>query len=284
MSPSPKTCPALEAALARHDAADPTPLATTPAARLYRVTSRHGPAILKLYPRGHAGNEAPAAALMAAWGPPMVRIHAHAADSLLMEPLDGPSLGELSRKGQDHSANALLAATARALHASHPAATPSLTPLASYLAPLFDTGFDRDCPNALRDDITTAQSLARSLLDNSPQPVPLHGDLHHDNVILTPNGPRAFDAKGLLGDPAFELANALRNPKGLPKLLRTPRRLATARAEFAKALDVPEPRLAAWAAVKCAHSIALRARGPVTTDPEADLLALLLSDPHIQHI
>jgi streptomycin 6-kinase len=118
--------------------------------------------------------------------------------------------------------------------------------------------------------------LARALLDKQTVQIPLHGDLHHDNVIQTQTGPRAIDAKGYLGDSAFELANALRHPKGMKDLVRRTQQIDRCLTLYADAMAVPRQRLAKWAAAKCALSIFWRASGLVTEDAEADLLHLLL--------
>lgn len=69
-------------------------------------------------------------------------------------------------------------------------------------------------PEAL---LTRAQELASHLLATS-QPVVLHGDLHHFNVLRSEaRGWIAIDPKGLVGDRHFDVAAFLRNPKPLPR-------------------------------------------------------------------
>jgi len=128
----------------------------------------------------------------------------------------------------------------------------------------------------LRRDFVTAFALAQDLLSNQDKMVPLHGDLHHDNVILTGDGPVVIDAKVYLGDPAFELANALRHPKGMPSLVRQPRQIDRSLTAYADAMQVSRKRLARWAAAKCALSIFWRSDGVIGSDHEADLLNLFL--------
>ena len=48
----------------------------------------------------------------------------------------------------------------------------------------------------------------------------LHGDLHHENILLGPSKWVVIDPKGLVGDPAFELSAFVRNP--LEELRRRP--------------------------------------------------------------
>ena len=57
--------------------------------------------------------------------------------------------------------------------------------------------------------------LARELLETTTEEVFLHGDLHHENILLGPNGWMPIDPKGLVGDPAFELSAYVRNPIGV---------------------------------------------------------------------
>jgi streptomycin 6-kinase len=52
---------------------------------------------------------------------------------------------------------------------------------------------------------------AAELLQEPAQGVLLHGDLHHDNILSSQRGWLAIDPKGLVGDPAWELAPLLFN-------------------------------------------------------------------------
>ncbi len=54
----------------------------------------------------------------------------------------------------------------------------------------------------------------KRLLSSSPEPVLLHGDLHHGNILLGPDGWQVIDPKGMVGDPAFEPSAYMRNPIG----------------------------------------------------------------------
>mgnify|MGYP001595110063 CR=1 FL=1 len=137
------------------------------------------------------------------------------------------------------------------LHACRAVAdTIRATPLASHLSALLD----HPAPTAEMDQ---ARALARQLLKTAPTPRPLHGDLHHDNVICDTEGTwRVIDPKGLLGDPAFDLANAFRNPVGLERQAADPRRMQRRAEIFAAETGYPTHRLLAWAAVQAAVSIA----------------------------
>lgn len=62
--------------------------------------------------------------------------------------------------------------------------------------------------------VTTAESLFTDLLtDAAPTAVLLHGDLHHYNVLRAARRPwLAIDPKGIVGPPAYDVSNLLRNP------------------------------------------------------------------------
>ena len=71
-----------------------------------------------------------------------------------------------------------------------------------------------------------AARVARSLL-NSPRDVRLlHGDMHHENILRSASrGWVAIDPQFLIGESAYDVANALYNPEGLPDITESPERL-----------------------------------------------------------
>ncbi len=252
-------------------------VADTGHAQVWKVQTANGSAALKFYHRTDRGNEAAGTTLLKHWeNRGAVQILAEAQNAVLMEWLEGPSLGDIARAGQPGIALASLADTARRLHHMPLKSPKGLKPLSDVFEPLFSCRFLPDCTAALQCNMKRAISLARRLLDTQVQTVALHGDLHPDNVIQTAAGPRVIDAKGYLGDPAFELANALRHPKGMPSLVQQRRQIKRCLKLYADALLVSEDRLAKWAAAKCALSIFWRSHGSVETDREADLLHLFL--------
>lgn len=102
----------------------------------------------------------------------------------------------------------------------------------------------------LADFIEEPSALSDRLLESSPDVCFLHGDLHHENIRLGPAGWVMIDAKGLVGDPAYEPVAFLRNP--LDSLATYPDLAGRARSridEFAAALDLDPWRIWAWALV-----------------------------------
>lgn len=262
--------------MAQFGLADPLPLAQTAIAGLWQVRRSDGSAaVLKHYLRPDRGNEAAGTALLSAWADRgAVHILEETDTTVLMEYLEGPSLGDIARSGAPDHALRLLADTASRLHAAPVASVPGLQPLAQVFEPLLtlsQVGTEKLCR-----DLTRAADLARHLLSSQPDPVPLHGDLHPENVIVTSDGPRVIDAKGYLGDPGFELANALRHPRGMPRLVRNRDHIVRTAERYACAMNVDPSRLLQWAAAKCALSIVWRAHGNPVADDEADLLRTFL--------
>ncbi|MCC7103260.1 MAG: hypothetical protein IT206_09305 [Fimbriimonadaceae bacterium] len=87
------------------------------------------------------------------------------------------------------------------------------------------------------------------------KPRPLHGDLHHFNLLRSGDEWLAIDPKGMLGDPAWECAAFLRNPAGrLPSGPELGRLLRRRVEMFSALLVLPPNRIAAWGyldAVSC---------------------------------
>jgi streptomycin 6-kinase len=57
-----------------------------------------------------------------------------------------------------------------------------------------------------RELVATAVSLFNELLPSQSEPVLLHGDLHHWNILRATRVPwLALDPKGVVGEPAYEV-------------------------------------------------------------------------------
>ncbi len=263
--------------LSDHGLSNPAFVVKTAIANVWKVQSPHGLAALKLYHRPDMGEEAAGFAVMRALnGVAAAKVHVTGQNYALTEWLDGPALGDLSRNGQDGEATLHLGALAAKMHRHMPRVAAKLPNLTRWFRALETLSFAPECPPNAKHNLQQAQALARHLLKTEHHIRPLHGDLHHDNIRLGPRGYAAFDAKGLLGERAFELANAFRNPKGAEPLHRDPTRIRHLAQSWGQAFAVNPQRLLNWAAAKCALSIAWRSGGTVKDDPEFALLALLL--------
>ncbi len=198
--------------LCRFGLSAPELVAETARAKVWRVRQKTDTqAALKYYPAEHMGNETSGLAyLERVEGAGAVRVFARSTDAVVMEWLQGPSLGELARTQDPEAADRGLTEVAARLFAAEVSAD-GLLSVAEIMAPLRDACFT--APEARE-----AQDIAWACLDQmqrgAAEIVALHGDLHHDNIIHTARGLRAFDAKGLAGPRAYELANAFRHPRG----------------------------------------------------------------------
>lgn len=67
------------------------------------------------------------------------------------------------------------------------------------------------------DYLHKARKLRDELIATSATPALLHGDLHHDNILQNSNDWVVIDPKGVIGEPAYEVAAFIRNP--IPVLL-----------------------------------------------------------------
>jgi streptomycin 6-kinase len=98
------------------------------------------------------------------------------------------------------------------------------------------------------DLVALAEALFAELLADSAEPVLLHGDLHHDNILAAQRTPwLAIDPQGVIGEPAYEVGAWLRNP--LPWLWQSaaPTDLLRRRLHILAAeLGIDWARLAAW--------------------------------------
>jgi streptomycin 6-kinase len=128
--------------------------------------------------------------------------------ALLMERAVGSrSLMEMAVKGEDIQSAEILADTILRLHAPRSLEIPkTLVPLETQFMCLFKRANDHPL-------LRKCASLARKLLEGQNDIIPLHGDLHHSNVL--DGGARgwlAIDPKALIGERTYEVANLLGNP------------------------------------------------------------------------
>jgi streptomycin 6-kinase len=100
-------------------------------------------------------------------------------------------------------------------------------------------------PPALVD---RAEKLFADLLASSGEPVLLHGDLHHENILRAQRQSwLAIDPKGVVGEPAYEVGALLRNVA--PRLLegQQPERVVARRVEIlSEELGFDRTRLLGW--------------------------------------
>jgi streptomycin 6-kinase len=100
-----------------------------------------------------------------------------------------------------------------------------------------------------------ARELRDQLLKTAASDVLLHGDLHHDNILQNGNDWVVIDPKGVIGEPAYEVAAFIRNP--MPELLThdsSPNIIHNRITQFSELLELPSQRIFDWCFVQAVLS------------------------------
>lgn len=246
----------LELALRRWSLSDASQLADTRTSNVYRVNRGDGsPAVLKILKPYGADEIRGVHAMRWYAGGGSVEIYDCTSTQILMEWLPGRTLGDAVRAGDDGIATEELCNLVRQLHRPRDAVLPSdLMALEHQFRPLLEGGFDLWPPETRRLG-ERARQIARDLLGSMTDIVPLHGDLHHDNVMQSERGWQVIDAKGLIGDPAYDVSNTFRNPEGAGNLAGSPARAEYLVTTFANRLGYDRKRMLGWAIGHSALSI-----------------------------
>lgn len=100
-----------------------------------------------------------------------------------------------------------------------------------------------------------ARELRDQLLKTAAPDILLHGDLHHDNILQNGNNWVAIDPKGVIAEPAYEVAAFIRNP--IPELLthdNAPNIIHNRITRLAGLLELPSQRILDWSFVQAVLS------------------------------
>jgi streptomycin 6-kinase len=124
---------------------------------------------------------------------------------------------------------------------AHPA-PPQLQPLAERYEALFIKA-KQDRAAGIDSIYAQAAELAQRLLDTASYVRPLHGDLHHENILEGPRGWLAIDPKGVLGEPGFDAANLFFNPLERDDLCLDRERIGRMAGQLAQAMRQDPRRL-----------------------------------------
>lgn len=149
---------------------------------------------------------------------------------------------ELDRLGDPAATEIAAELLARLLSPSEHPIPSDLQPLRERFASLFRKAkADRDAGKASL--YVDAANVAECLLSDPVDVRPLHGDLHHENIMHGPRGWLVIDPKGVLGDPGFDAANMFYNPLDRDDLCLDPKRIAGMAEIFGRALQQDPRRL-----------------------------------------
>jgi streptomycin 6-kinase len=156
---------------------------------------------------------------------------------------------------RDAEATAALIQAGRQLHRTPPAGCtlPHLSrerrTFQSYLA-----RYPGDHPLPRRI-VLRASAVFHELLSGGIQPVILHGDLHHDNVLRAEREPwLAIDPKGLIGDPGYDCTVMLYNPAPWQREDHTVALVPARIDQLSDGFGVPRERIVAWGFVRAVLS------------------------------
>jgi streptomycin 6-kinase len=201
---------------------------STRAARLLPV--RQGDTALMLKVATHP--EEVFGAILLEWrdGEGAARLHFTDGPALVMERAEGTqSLAVFARGGRDDEATEILCDVIGRLHAPRPNQPPDLVPLSVWF---------RELEPAARTHgglLVRAHEAMLELLSDPRDVVPLHGDIHHDNVLdFGPRGWLAIDPKHIVGERGFDYANIFCNPDVEDPACR----IAVDPVRFARRLDI----------------------------------------------
>lgn len=141
-----------------------------------------------------------------------VRLIARSEDMLLMEHAGTITLRDRLLSHGDEDATRIAAEVLLSYHQSSQNALPaSLLPLDRYFASLFARA-KLDHQHGVESVFVEGARIAETLVSDQKDIKPLHGDLHHENIVLGPRGWLIIDPVGLIGDAALDVANMFSNP------------------------------------------------------------------------
>lgn len=157
--------------------------------------------------------------------------------------------------GEDAANDIILSVLSELHSASTDQLSDRLVPLRSHFRSLFARASSEDEPN-LSGALIYAASIADELLSLQVGVRPLHGDLHHENIVSgSERGWLAIDPQGLIGDPAYDVANVFGNPDGAFADIIDPRRITRLVDLFAPAIGCEREKILRYAIAHAGLSI-----------------------------
>lgn len=222
---------------------------TTNTSEIYKVSYLGKPAILKvLYKRGLEDEKNAPIALKLFDGKGAVNLLKNDLGAHLLEYIDGKNLVHLVNQGKDKEATCIICDILNKLHCNQKKINMQLTPLSDRYLKLFEKAKSELNIGLTSSVFVKAARVADDILKNQKDCKILHGDLHHENILLQSNrGWLAIDPKGLYGDRAFDAVNALFNPKNFKDIVINEKRLFTTAEALSKNLKIDIGKLLNYA-------------------------------------
>ncbi len=229
---------------------DSEKIVTTHTSDVYKVYQNNGElAVLKHFNSQGKVDEAEGATLLKYYeGQGAVRVLQNNEDAVLLEYADGGELADIVYDGQDKRATDIMCDLVKQLHAERNTPAPtSLVPLERWFRDLFNAAKTSNDPLILK-----AAKVARELFETTTTNIPLHGDLHHSNVLKSNRGWLAIDPKGLMGDPCYDVSNIFGNPINAGDITTVAQRQSYLADTLSDKLGYPRDRLIKFAFI---HSV-----------------------------
>ncbi|WJH39618.1 phosphotransferase [Aliirhizobium terrae] len=193
-----------------------------------------------------------------AWrqGQGAVRLLDQSEMACLLEDAGALTLRNYRLEHDEEAASDIIADVLGALHSASMRSPPAtLVSLRQHFKALFDRVEQAD-ETELFDTLRRCARIADSLLTSQVDIRPLHGDLHHENIISgTARGWLAIDPQGLIGDPAYDCANVFGNPEGAFPDIIDPRRINRLLTLFAPVIGCSEEKILRYAIAHAGLSI-----------------------------
>ena len=194
----------------------------------------------------HAGDESNSGEVLKAFGEDgAVGVYESETGAVLLERLDpGEELVNLVNRGEDEEATSILAQVIRKLAGHSPSAgCPTVVD--------WGRGFERylrsDDLQIPTDLVREAGGLYQELALSQRNPMLLHGDLQHYNVLFDSHrGWVAIDPKGVVGELEYEVGPILRNPVELPDLFLDPAVINRRLKILSETLNLDRSRVLRW--------------------------------------
>ncbi|KQV43316.1 MULTISPECIES: aminoglycoside phosphotransferase family protein [unclassified Rhizobium] len=258
-------------------------IADTRSSLVYRVTRRgFASAIAKvLKPEGM--EELPGIALLR-WrgGSGATRLIDQRGHACLLEDAGSITLEDHRTLAGDRACATVFCEVISQLHlSSDQPSPPDLIPLERRFKSLFERA-EQESDSQLGDLLRWSSTFAAKLLATQTRIRPLHGDLHHGNIVSGgARGWLAIDPHGVIGDPAYEVANVFGNPLGARADILDPDRIAFFARVFSDLLACPQRKIAEYATAHTALSMCWYMEdetcesGRVFAEEARDLLGLL---------
>ncbi|OHV76357.1 aminoglycoside phosphotransferase family protein [Rhizobium sp. LCM 4573] len=165
-----------------------------------------------------------------------IRVLARSGNVILLEHAGNETLRDRLVSHGDAQATEIAAEVLMKYHRSSDVPPPAtLQPLQRYFESLFRKA-EADRRQGVESSYREGAAMAEALIADQRDVRPLHGDLHHENIMLGPRGWLIIDPVGLIGDAALDVANMFSNPLDRFDLTRDENRIASMAEVFAKTL------------------------------------------------